>query len=65
MANAPSTKILPLTIRPATLSVGFPLKQPLKISSNSTAAVEFSTTDRELQQIFNCNQTISLPILTN
>lgn len=51
MANAPSAKILPFTMNPADLSVGFQLKQPLKMSSRRTAAVEFSTTDKELQQI--------------
>lgn len=51
MDRPPKSSILPLTIIVAVFSFGFCLKHPLKISSNKTAAVEFSTTDNELNYI--------------
>lgn len=48
MANMPNAKILPFTINADIFSDGLPLKHPLNMSSNSTAAVEFKTTEREL-----------------
>lgn len=49
IAKIPNAKILPFTINADIFSEGLPLKHPLKISSNNTAAVEFKTTDRELE----------------
>lgn len=48
--RTPNIKILPFTIKYAVRSVGLPLKQPRQMSSSSTPAVEFNTTDKELQE---------------
>lgn len=48
IAMTPRMRILPFTMKAAALSVGWPLKHPLYMSSRMTAAVEFNTTDKEL-----------------
>lgn len=55
--KTPNIKILPLTITYAVRSDGRPLKQPRQMSSSNTPAVEFSTTDNELQTLFQNQET--------